>query len=173
MCQGAGVSTPRRCSSSRRPSPASHLDAGCGSGPLSDALRDRGAVVTGIDASAGTLALARRWLGDDAALHYLEDWGLRLWRRPLHAMTDAFSEPQPDRRPPARTTRSRGPRDPVLCHSMCHARYTRVGIDRSPLGLHLRLTPSRRSHPMIQTPEKKARISTAPVENASATHNGV
>ncbi|TDC60064.1 class I SAM-dependent methyltransferase [Streptomyces hainanensis] len=76
------------------------LDAGCGSGPLSAALRDRGAVVTGIDASAGMLALARRRLGDDAALHvvdlsaplpfadgefddvvaslvlhYLEDWG--------------------------------------------------------------------------------------------------
>ncbi|WP_067143877.1 class I SAM-dependent methyltransferase [Microtetraspora malaysiensis] len=161
------------------------LDAGCGSGPLSAALRDRGAVVTGIDASTGMLALARRRLGADAALHmvdlrdplpfadgafddvvaslvlhYLEDWGptlaelrrvlrpggrliasvdhpfvaytfqdprpdyfattsysfdwpfdgqlypMRLWRKPLHAMTDAFtaagfrvaviSEPQPD-----------------------------------------------------------------------------
>jgi SAM-dependent methyltransferase len=161
------------------------LDAGCGSGPLSAALRDRGAVVTGIDASAGMVELARRRLGDDAALHvadlrdplpfadgafddvvaslvlhYLEDWGptlaemrrvlrpggrllvsvehpvvayefqdprpdyfattsytfawtfgersfpVRFWRRPLHAMTDAFteagfhlaalSEPQPD-----------------------------------------------------------------------------
>ncbi|MGI5133903.1 MULTISPECIES: class I SAM-dependent methyltransferase [unclassified Streptomyces] len=76
------------------------LDAGCGSGPLSAALRDRGAAVTGIDASAGMLALARRRLGEDAALHvvdlsaplpfadgafddvvaslvlhYLEDWG--------------------------------------------------------------------------------------------------
>ncbi|MEV0594485.1 class I SAM-dependent methyltransferase [Nonomuraea cavernae] len=76
------------------------LDAGCGSGPLSAALRDRGAVVTGIDASAGMLALARQRLGDDAdlhvvdlndrlpfddgafddvvaslVLHYLEDWG--------------------------------------------------------------------------------------------------
>ncbi|MFH8680155.1 class I SAM-dependent methyltransferase [Streptomyces lydicus] len=161
------------------------LDAGCGSGPLSAALRDRGADVTGIDASAEMLALARRRLGDDAALHvadlsdplpfadgvfddvvaslvlhYLEDWGptlaelrrvlrpggrliasvdhpfvaytvqdprpdyfattsytfdwtingrsvpMRFWRKPLHAMTDAFttagfrlsalSEPQPD-----------------------------------------------------------------------------
>jgi SAM-dependent methyltransferase len=161
------------------------LDAGCGSGPLSAALRDRGAVVTGIDASAGMLALARRRLGDDVplhvvdlsdrlpfgdgafddvvaslVLHYLEDWGptlaelrrvlrpggrliasvdhpvvaytisdprpdyfattsygcdwsfngqlvpMRFWRKPLHAMTDAFttagfrpaviSEPQPD-----------------------------------------------------------------------------
>ncbi|MEJ1199300.1 MULTISPECIES: class I SAM-dependent methyltransferase [unclassified Streptomyces] len=161
------------------------LDAGCGSGPLTAALRDRGAVVTGIDASAGMLALARRRLGDDVALHladlsdrlpfddgafddvvaslvlhYLEDWEptlaelrrvlrpggrlivsvdhpvtaytirdprpdyfantsytfdwmlggqstpMRLWRKPLHAMIDAFttagfrlsviSEPQPD-----------------------------------------------------------------------------
>ncbi|WP_310725605.1 class I SAM-dependent methyltransferase [Streptomyces sp. N2A] len=76
------------------------LDAGCGSGSLSAALRDRSAVVTGIDASAGMLALARQRLGDDVALHvvdlrdrlpftdgafddvvaslvlhYLEDWG--------------------------------------------------------------------------------------------------
>jgi ubiquinone/menaquinone biosynthesis C-methylase UbiE len=75
------------------------LDAGCGSGPLSAALRDRGAIVTGIDSSAGMLELARRRLGDDArllqadlksplpwpddafddviaslVLHYLEDW---------------------------------------------------------------------------------------------------
>ncbi|MEV5081220.1 class I SAM-dependent methyltransferase [Streptomyces sp. NPDC056159] len=45
------------------------LDAGCGSGPLSAALRDRGAVVTGVDASAAMLALARRRLGNDVALH--------------------------------------------------------------------------------------------------------
>jgi SAM-dependent methyltransferase len=161
------------------------LDAGCGSGPLSAALRDRGATVTGVDASAGMLALARRRLGDDVplhladlrdplpfedgafddvvaslVLHYLQDWGptlaelrrvlgpggrliasvdhpfvaytiqeprpdyfattsytfdwtfggrtvpMRFWRKPLHAMTDAFTtagfrlralgEPQPD-----------------------------------------------------------------------------
>jgi ubiquinone/menaquinone biosynthesis C-methylase UbiE len=76
------------------------LDAGCGAGPLFAALRDRGAVVTGIDASAGMLELARKRLGADAdlrvvdlagplpfpddsfddvvaslVLHYLEDWG--------------------------------------------------------------------------------------------------
>jgi SAM-dependent methyltransferase len=76
------------------------LDAGCGSGPLFAALRDRGAVVTGIDQSAGMLEQARRRLGADAdlrvadladplpfpddafddviaslVLHYLEDWG--------------------------------------------------------------------------------------------------
>jgi len=41
------------------------LDAGCGSGPLFAALRDRGAIVTGIDTSTGMLELARRRLGDD------------------------------------------------------------------------------------------------------------
>lgn len=76
------------------------LDAGCGSGPLFAALRDRGAIVTGFDKSAGMVALARRRLGDDAGLlvaelgsplpfpdgafddvtaslvlHYLQDWG--------------------------------------------------------------------------------------------------
>lgn len=75
------------------------LDVGCGSGPISVALRDRGAVVTGVDASAKMLELARERLGDDAdlqladlgnplpfsdnefddvvaclVLHYLEDW---------------------------------------------------------------------------------------------------
>ncbi|MFH7340795.1 class I SAM-dependent methyltransferase [Streptomyces sp. KHY 26] len=79
------------------------LDAGCGSGPLFAALRDRGAIVSGFDASAGMLELARRRLGDGAdlqvadlggplpysdntfddvvaslVLHYLEDWGLAL-----------------------------------------------------------------------------------------------
>src|SRR5690349_6816903 len=76
------------------------LDAGCGSGPLFASLRDRGALVTGFDSSAGMLEQARRRLGDDAdlmvadlgrplpfadgafddviaslVLHYLEDWG--------------------------------------------------------------------------------------------------
>jgi SAM-dependent methyltransferase len=76
------------------------LDAGCGSGPLFAALRDRGAIVTGFDSSAGMLDQARRRLGDGAdlqvaelgrplpyaddafddviaslVLHYLEDWG--------------------------------------------------------------------------------------------------
>jgi ubiquinone/menaquinone biosynthesis C-methylase UbiE len=75
------------------------LDAGCGSGPLSEALRDGGAVVSGFDASAAMVDLARERLGDDAdvrgadlgeplpyadgefdvvvaslVLHYLEDW---------------------------------------------------------------------------------------------------
>ena len=75
------------------------LDAGCGSGPILAALRERGATVTGFDSSAGMLELARRRLGPDAdlqvadlsrplpypdgafddviaalVLHYLEDW---------------------------------------------------------------------------------------------------
>ncbi|MGW4476445.1 class I SAM-dependent methyltransferase [Nonomuraea sp. NPDC004354] len=75
------------------------LDAGCGSGPLFAELRDRGAIVTGVDASAGMLEQARQRLGADAdlrvvdlaaplpfpdeafddvvaslVLHYLEDW---------------------------------------------------------------------------------------------------
>jgi SAM-dependent methyltransferase len=79
------------------------LDAGCGAGPLFEALRDRGAIVTGFDASTGMIAVARRRLGygadlqvadlgsplpfpdgafDDViaslVLHYLEDWGLVL-----------------------------------------------------------------------------------------------
>ena len=76
------------------------LDAGCGDGPLMAALRDRGAIVTGFDTSAGMVELARRRLGGDAdlrvaelgsplpfpddtfddvtaslVLHYLQDWG--------------------------------------------------------------------------------------------------
>ena len=45
------------------------LDAGCGSGPLSAALRARGAIVTGFDASPAMVELARQRLGEDAALH--------------------------------------------------------------------------------------------------------
>lgn len=45
------------------------LDAGCGSGPLTAALRDKGAVVTGFDVSAAMVDLARRRLGEDADLH--------------------------------------------------------------------------------------------------------
>ncbi|MDQ0757739.1 ubiquinone/menaquinone biosynthesis C-methylase UbiE [Streptomyces canus] len=48
------------------------LDAGCGSGPLFAALRDRGGLVSGFDASAGMLELARRRLGDGADLQVAE-----------------------------------------------------------------------------------------------------
>jgi SAM-dependent methyltransferase len=147
------------------------LDAGCGSGPLSEALRARGAVVTGFDSSPVMVELARERLGEGAdlqvadlslplpfadgtfddvvvslVLHYLQDWKaplaelrrvlkpggrlllsvnhprilessdpsadyfsvtqysdeytfadgqsavLTFWHRPLHAMTDAFTE---------------------------------------------------------------------------------
>ena len=36
------------------------LDAGCGAGALLAALRDRGAIVTGLDKSTGMVELARR-----------------------------------------------------------------------------------------------------------------
>jgi ubiquinone/menaquinone biosynthesis C-methylase UbiE len=146
------------------------LDAGCGSGPLSAALRAKGAIVTGFDSSPAMVELARQRLGEDAdlhvadlgqllpfadgafddvvvslVLHYLRDWTaplaelrrvlkpggrlilsvnhpivyklmdpgadyfaimqysdeftfngqsavLTFWHRPLHAMTDAFTE---------------------------------------------------------------------------------
>jgi SAM-dependent methyltransferase len=45
------------------------LDAGCGSGPLFAALRDRGAIVTGFDSSIKMLELARQRIGADAGLH--------------------------------------------------------------------------------------------------------
>lgn len=75
------------------------LDVGCGSGPLTALLRDKGAIVSGFDRSTAMLDLARRRLGDDAdltvgdlakplpyddatfddvvaslVLHYLKDW---------------------------------------------------------------------------------------------------
>lgn len=146
------------------------LDAGCGSGPISEALRARGAQVTGFDSSPAMVELARKRLGRGVdlqvadlsrplpfadgtfdnvvvslVLHYLQDWSgplselrrvlktggrlllsvnhprilessdpdadyfsvtqysdeydfdgqratLTYWHRPLHAMSDAFTE---------------------------------------------------------------------------------
>jgi SAM-dependent methyltransferase len=62
------------------------LDAGCGSGPLFAALRDRGAIVTGIDKSAGMLEVARRRLGEDAELRVAE------LGRPLPFPDDTFDD---------------------------------------------------------------------------------
>lgn len=75
------------------------LDAGCGSGPLAEALRAKGAVVSGFDLSSAMVELARERLGEDTdlrvadlgaplpypdhrfdlvvaslSLHYVEDW---------------------------------------------------------------------------------------------------
>lgn len=75
------------------------LDVGCGAGPLSAALRAKGAIVTGFDSSPAMINLARHRLGEDAdlrvanlvqplpyddnsfddvvaslVLHYLQDW---------------------------------------------------------------------------------------------------
>jgi ubiquinone/menaquinone biosynthesis C-methylase UbiE len=79
------------------------LDAGCGSGPLTEALRAKNAVLSGFDLSPAMVDLARRRLGEDAdvrvadlgaplpyaddrfdlvvaslALHYVEDWASAL-----------------------------------------------------------------------------------------------
>jgi SAM-dependent methyltransferase len=45
------------------------LDVGCGAGPLLEPLRDRGAIVTGVDPSIKMLELARQRLGEGAVLH--------------------------------------------------------------------------------------------------------
>lgn len=62
------------------------LDAGCGAGPLSAALRDRGATVTGLDSSAAMLRLARRRLGPGADLHLAD------LREPLPFPDGAFDD---------------------------------------------------------------------------------
>jgi ubiquinone/menaquinone biosynthesis C-methylase UbiE len=62
------------------------LDAGCGSGPLSAALRAKGATVTGFDSSPAMVELARQRLGKDAALH-VADLG-----RPLPFADGAFDD---------------------------------------------------------------------------------
>lgn len=62
------------------------LDAGCGSGPLFAALRAKGAVVTGVDGSPAMIELARRRLGDDAALHVAD------LSRPLPFHDGAFDD---------------------------------------------------------------------------------
>ena len=51
------------------------LDAGCGSGPLFAALRDRGVIVTGFDSSTKMVELARQRLGADVALHVADVGG--------------------------------------------------------------------------------------------------
>ncbi|AOS62059.1 class I SAM-dependent methyltransferase [Actinoalloteichus hymeniacidonis] len=102
------------------------LDAGCGAGPLSKELRDRGALVSGFDKSAGMLEIARKRLGDDVdlrvhdlaeplpyadgefddviaslSLHYLKDWGptlaeLRRVLRPGGRLIASVNHPTAD-----------------------------------------------------------------------------
>ncbi|MFE7506443.1 class I SAM-dependent methyltransferase [Promicromonospora sp. NPDC057488] len=62
------------------------LDAGCGTGPVTEALRSRGAVMTGIDGSPAMLELARRRLGDDVPLHVGD------LAQPLPFADDAFDD---------------------------------------------------------------------------------
>lgn len=62
------------------------LDVGCGSGPLTAALRAKGATVTGVDSSAAMVELARERLGPEAALQ-VADLG-----EPLPFADNAFDE---------------------------------------------------------------------------------
>ncbi|MEV7548144.1 class I SAM-dependent methyltransferase [Amycolatopsis sp. NPDC089917] len=62
------------------------LDAGCGAGPITEALRDRGATVTGFDSSAKMVELARKRLGADADLRVAD------MARPLPFPDDAFDD---------------------------------------------------------------------------------
>jgi hypothetical protein len=64
------------------------LDVGCGSGPISAVLRDRGAVVPLLNPDGDYFATTTR----------SEEWNfggqtapMSFWHRPLHAMTDAFT----------------------------------------------------------------------------------
>ncbi|GIJ46239.1 methyltransferase [Virgisporangium aliadipatigenens] len=62
------------------------LDAGCGSGPLFAALRAKGAVMAGFDASPAMVELARRRLGADADLRVADLSG------PLPYADDTFDD---------------------------------------------------------------------------------
>jgi len=63
------------------------LDVGCGAGPLLESLRDRGAIVTGVEPSAKMLELARQRLGEGAVLHQAGLGGA-----PLPFPDDAFDD---------------------------------------------------------------------------------
>ena len=120
------------------------LDAGCGSGPLFAALRDRGAIVTGFDSSTGMLEQARQRLGDGAdlqvadlgsplpfpdgafddviaalVLHYLQDWG------------PALAE--------LRRVLTPGGADRIRRPSLCHPRNPAPGRAQDRLFRHLQL----------------------------------
>lgn len=62
------------------------LDAGCGSGPLSAGLREKGATVVGFDASTAMIQLARERLGPGADLR-VADLG-----QPLPYQDDTFDD---------------------------------------------------------------------------------
>jgi ubiquinone/menaquinone biosynthesis C-methylase UbiE len=62
------------------------LDVGCGAGPVLASLRDRGAIVTGVDNSVKMLEQAKRRLGDGADLQ-VADLG-----RPLPFPDSAFDD---------------------------------------------------------------------------------
>ncbi|MGN8552968.1 UNVERIFIED_CONTAM: methyltransferase domain-containing protein [Microbacterium sp. SLM126] len=62
------------------------LDAGCGAGPLSAALRAEGAIMTGFDGSPAMIELARERLGDGVPLHVAD------LSEPLPFDDDAFDD---------------------------------------------------------------------------------
>ncbi|MER7070249.1 class I SAM-dependent methyltransferase [Terrabacter sp. NPDC000476] len=62
------------------------LDAGCGTGPLFEDLRARGATVTGFDGSPAMVELARERLGPEADLHVAD------LSAPLPYPDDAFHD---------------------------------------------------------------------------------
>lgn len=62
------------------------LDAGCGSGPLTAALRARGAEMTGFDGSPAMIEIARDRLGDGIPLHVADLGG------PLPFADEAFDD---------------------------------------------------------------------------------
>lgn len=62
------------------------LDAGCGTGPLTEELRARGAIMTGVDGSPAMLEHARRRLGDDVPLHVAD------LAQPLPFADDTFDD---------------------------------------------------------------------------------
>ena len=62
------------------------LDAGCGAGPLTALLRDRGARMTGLDGSPAMIDLARQRLGGDVPLHVHD------LAQPLPFAADSFDD---------------------------------------------------------------------------------
>ncbi len=65
---GADLDGEARLIDAMLPRGASVLDAGCGTGRVTDALRRRGHRVVGVDRDAGLVAAARQWYPDSAFL---------------------------------------------------------------------------------------------------------
>ena len=124
------------------------LDAGCGSGPLSAALRDRGAVVTGLDSSAAMLELARLRLGPRADLR-LADLGGPLpfggachIRRPF-VTRQRYCRPSHDASHQSLQTTRRSGRLPVIRRAArCNASPSALSAVSSACGRDQSVSPS-------------------------------